>query len=93
MATGKTVKDTNSIRHTFLNEELIEYSGDNNELFVKFINNASAVTVCSIGPDSVHYPVAIFLCFMQHIQYEKSKGLVFLSDLQGLLMCLSNLRS
>ncbi|CAK5275062.1 unnamed protein product, partial [Mycena citricolor] len=59
-------------------------TGDNNKLFFKFINNARAAPVCSIGPDSVHYPIAIFLCFMQHVQYEKSKGLVFLSDLQGL---------
>lgn len=62
----------------FLVEELInETQGD----FCKFIHNTSAKPIP--GADDPDYPVAIFLCFVQHVQWTKTGGLAFVSDFQG----------
>lgn len=54
--------------------------------FTKYIHNSQAVPALPsfAGRD---YDVAVFLCFIQHIQYKKSKHLVFLSDFQGKSSC------
>ncbi|CAK5278830.1 unnamed protein product [Mycena citricolor] len=49
--------------------------------FIKFINNNSALPVASLDPEL--HPITVFLCFTQHVQYEHTGKLVFLSDLQG----------
>ncbi|CAK5277876.1 unnamed protein product [Mycena citricolor] len=83
-AAGHNVKDTSSLRRTFLIEELIKPTRENqDETFIKFIHNNLAAPTPTICSDSLNYAVAEFLCFTQHIQYEKSGGNVFLSDLQG----------
>ncbi|KAJ7688834.1 hypothetical protein B0H17DRAFT_1135375 [Mycena rosella] len=51
------------------------------EDFVKFIHNGDSVPL--LNPDDPLYPIAEFLCFTQHVQYFKTDGTVFLSDLQG----------
>lgn len=38
--------------------------------FIKYVHNASAVT-------------ALFLCACQHLQYDKTQGVAFVSDFQG----------
>lgn len=49
--------------------------------FRKFILNDRAVPIVAEGgPD---YNLAEFLCFVQHIQWEKTGGLAFVSDFQG----------
>ncbi|KAK7012377.1 hypothetical protein R3P38DRAFT_2550082, partial [Favolaschia claudopus] len=68
-----------SIRKTYLLEEYIETNSDSE--FVKFVHNGSAVPLLDI--DDAWRWIADFLCFTQHIQYWKSGEMVFLSDLQG----------
>ncbi|KAK6988419.1 hypothetical protein R3P38DRAFT_3291150 [Favolaschia claudopus] len=68
-----------SIRKTYLLEEYIETNSDSE--FVKFVHNGSAVPL--LDADDAWRWIADFLCFTQHIQYWKSGEMVFLSDLQG----------
>ncbi|CAK5276740.1 unnamed protein product [Mycena citricolor] len=75
-AAGSSSKTMSSLRRTYLLEELIGTGK-----FVKYINNNSATPVASLSPD--RRSLAEFLCFTQHVQYEQTDGLVFLSDLQG----------
>ncbi|CAK5279012.1 unnamed protein product [Mycena citricolor] len=56
-------------------EELIESP------FVKFVHNRAPIP--HLAPTHPLFYVAEFLCFTQHVQYEKSGGLVFISDYQG----------
>ncbi|CAK5263849.1 unnamed protein product [Mycena citricolor] len=75
-ADGKSSKMMTSLRRSYLIEELIGTGK-----FVKYINNNSAVPVPSL-PEDLKL-LASFLCFTQHVQYEHTGRLVFLSDLQG----------
>lgn len=75
---GRRVADASSVHRTFLLEELIDTE---TEEFVKFIHNGSALPL--LDPVDPLYKIAEFLCFTQHVQYLKSDGAVFLSDLQG----------
>ncbi|KAK6996039.1 hypothetical protein R3P38DRAFT_3371236 [Favolaschia claudopus] len=68
-----------SIRKTYLLEKYIETNSDSE--FVKFVHNGSAAPLLDI--DDAWRWIADFLCFTQHIQYWKSGEMVFLSDLQG----------
>lgn len=65
-----------STRAIYLLEELIEAP------FGKYIHNGDATPLRE--PDEEGYNVSVFLCFIQHVQYQFSGGLVFISDLQGL---------
>ncbi|KAF8976292.1 hypothetical protein BDQ17DRAFT_1267468, partial [Cyathus striatus] len=67
-----------TMRNVYLLEEFIENEGND---FIKFIHNGSAHPLLD-GSDPL-YAIAEFLCFMQHIQYEKTDSLVYVSDLQG----------
>ena len=53
--------------------------------FTKFIGNASAKPLVQPGEEG--YEEAVFLAFCQHVQYEKTQGMAYISDLQG--MCYS----
>lgn len=72
---GLAVAQSDS-RDTFLVEELIRTVP-----FVKYINNSSAVP-CSFADDTRSL-TARFLAFCQHVQWEQTKGLVYISDFQG----------
>ncbi|KAJ7432411.1 hypothetical protein B0H11DRAFT_2380901 [Mycena galericulata] len=75
---GNNVATASSIRRTYLLEEFIDTETED---FVKFIHNGNAVPL--LQPDDPLYSIAEFLCFTQHVQYFKTDGAVFLSDLQG----------
>ncbi|KAJ6488758.1 hypothetical protein C8R45DRAFT_827125, partial [Mycena sanguinolenta] len=62
----------------YLVEEFIEGGSDT---FVKFVHNGDANPLLDAG-DELYY-IAEFLCFTQHLDYFKTDGTVFLSDLQG----------
>ncbi|KAG1737366.1 hypothetical protein EDB19DRAFT_1636950 [Suillus lakei] len=49
--------------------------------FLKYINNNSAVPVRGLHAKEAN--IALFLCFVQHIQYHLSNHMVYLSDFQG----------
>ncbi|KDR70019.1 hypothetical protein GALMADRAFT_230348 [Galerina marginata CBS 339.88] len=69
---------TVSNRAVFLLEELIS----NDELpFEKYVHNADAMPLSEAGDP--RYDTGVFLCFLQHIQYWKTEGLVYTSDYQG----------
>ncbi|KAJ6613391.1 hypothetical protein B0H10DRAFT_2222304 [Mycena sp. CBHHK59/15] len=53
--------------------------------FYKFINNGSAVPLLLPTADKSVAAVAEFLSFTQHVQFYKTKGMVYLSDLQARL--------
>ena len=64
---------------TFIIEEQIDVpEGDS---FTKFIHNGSAEP--NLLPDDPAYWTCLFLCPCQHLQYEKTHHLAFVSDLQG----------
>lgn len=67
-----------STRAIYLLEELIEAP------FGKYIHNGDATPLRD--PDEEGYDVSVFLCFIQHVQYQYSGGLVFISDFQGQLV-------
>ncbi|KAJ7212725.1 hypothetical protein GGX14DRAFT_361618 [Mycena pura] len=80
-ATGNTTpSNSTSPRCVYLLEELIDVS-DKEADFVKYIHNGDALPL--LEPADPLYYNAEFLCFAQHVQYFKSGGLVFISDLQG----------
>ncbi|KAE9393105.1 hypothetical protein BT96DRAFT_752565, partial [Gymnopus androsaceus JB14] len=66
----------NPDRDTFLVEELIDKTP-----FVKYINNDSAKPCDFL--DTERSCIARFLAFSQHVQWMKTKGLVYVSDYQG----------
>ncbi|PPR08009.1 hypothetical protein CVT24_003760, partial [Panaeolus cyanescens] len=49
--------------------------------FIKYIHNGKAVPVPKENEED--YEVAVFLCFIQHVQYVATHGQVFISDFQG----------
>ncbi|KAJ7480476.1 hypothetical protein B0H11DRAFT_2420684 [Mycena galericulata] len=79
-ASGPPANNKSSICRSYLIEEYIDEEKDG---FYKFINNASAVPIKLPTADSSLSLLAIFLSFTQHVQYYKTKGMVYLSDLQG----------
>lgn len=64
-------------RAIYLLEELIVSS----QQFGKYIHNDEATPLRE--PDEDGYDISVFLCFIQHVQYQFSGGLVFTSDFQG----------
>ncbi|KAJ3717460.1 hypothetical protein C8R42DRAFT_587116 [Lentinula raphanica] len=66
----------NEAHDSFLVEELISDSP-----FVKYINNDSAKPVKLASAEQSK--IARFLAFAQHVQWIKTRGLVFTSDFQG----------
>jgi hypothetical protein len=68
----------------FLLEEYIESDAENGGWFVKYLNNNSAKPRTFANKDQT--TPAQFLSFAQHVQFWKTDGLVFISDLQGMLI-------
>ena len=68
-------------RDTFLLEEVIDE--DNEGDFIKYIGNGSAKPLEHLEGEKLNQ--AIFLCFCQHLQYNMTKNLAFVSDFQGML--------
>ena len=66
-----------SHRAAYLLEELLP-TGD---LFIKYIHNADAVPLQD--HDEPGYDTAIFLCFIQHVQFILTHGQAYISDFQG----------
>lgn len=64
----------------YLLEEHILF--DDNEVFTKFIHNMDCVP--QLNQDEYGYDLAVFLAFMQHLQYVQTEGLAFISDYQGI---------
>lgn len=61
---------------------LKEYIGETTQgNFHKFIHNTSALPL--VGPGHYDLALAEFLCFAQHVQWDKTQGLAYLSDFQG----------
>ncbi|KAJ7203034.1 hypothetical protein GGX14DRAFT_311668, partial [Mycena pura] len=75
---GATAGATTTICRAYLVEEFMAWG---NSEFMKFVHNGNAVPL--LDEDDPLYDLAQFLCFTQHVQYEKSGGLVFISDYQG----------
>ncbi|KAG1847777.1 hypothetical protein C8R48DRAFT_779120 [Suillus tomentosus] len=61
---------------------------DDKEKFTKFIHNMDCVL--SLDEDEYGYDLAVFLVFMQHLQYVQTEGLAFISDYQGSLTLLTD---
>jgi hypothetical protein len=70
----------NGSRDTFLLEEVIDEDIDGP--FIKYIGNGSAVPILLAAKDRVH--IADFLAFSQHVQYERTRKMAFVSDFQGI---------
>ncbi|KAG1834130.1 hypothetical protein EV424DRAFT_1468689 [Suillus variegatus] len=49
--------------------------------FIKYINNNSTVPADSLQGREV--VIGLFLCFVQHVQYQLTNSMVYLSDFQG----------
>jgi hypothetical protein len=71
---------TENTQQTILIEDLIDEVQEGP--FVKYINNNSAKPLVFPGDDE-RTNVAEFLAFCQHIQYEKTGKLAYVSDFQG----------
>ncbi|KAJ7077313.1 hypothetical protein B0H15DRAFT_805289 [Mycena belliarum] len=80
-ATGPAANPQSKICRTYLIEELIDASVGRRDSFHKFINNGSAVPVPT--DDEALAAIAEFLSFTQHVQFYKTAGMVYISDLQG----------
>ncbi|KIJ41425.1 hypothetical protein M422DRAFT_255630 [Sphaerobolus stellatus SS14] len=63
------------INDTIMAEEMIS------EPFVKHMNNTSPEPLPDLDEEDLHH--AEFLWFAQHVQWEKTGGLAFISDFQG----------
>ena len=61
----------------YLLEELLPTSN----LFIKYIHNADAIPLQEY--DEPGYDTAIFLCFIQHVQFILTHGQAYVSDFQG----------
>jgi len=66
----------------FLLEEYIESDAASGDWFIKYLNNNSAKPR-KFGNEDQNIR-AQFLSFAQHVQFWKTDGLVFISDLQGM---------
>ena len=65
----------------FLIEEWISTS---KAPFMKYINNARAVSCIPQQAPEEMQNIASFLCFAQHVQYQVTEGTLFTSDYQGM---------
>ncbi|KAF8982855.1 hypothetical protein BDQ17DRAFT_1261868, partial [Cyathus striatus] len=71
-----------TMHRVYLVEELIEDCNGGSSEFIKFIHNGSAIPLLA-EVDPLYF-IAEFLSFTQHVQYEKTGGLAYVSDLQGM---------
>ncbi|KAG6825194.1 hypothetical protein H0H92_004416 [Tricholoma furcatifolium] len=73
---GEATKGAESKRAYLLEEYIDEDQG-----FIKYISNGSAIPC--IDANHPLYLLAEFLSFIQHVQYSKTGGTVYVSDFQG----------
>jgi hypothetical protein len=76
---GSSISASTTMRAAYLLEELIDVSKRGE--FIKYVHNADAKPQLEFWEPQ--YPLAQFLCFIQHIQYQKTDGKVYISDFQG----------
>lgn len=81
--TGRAKQGTASYSAAYLLEELIAKEST----FIKYIHNADAIPLPT--KDEPGHEFAVFLCFVQHIQFVQSHGQVYISDFQGDYSCTS----
>lgn len=74
---GKSGSRQTSHCAAYLLEELLPTDKE----FIKYIHNGNAVPLQD--PDESGYDTAVFLCFIQHIQFLNTHGQVYTSDFQG----------
>lgn len=67
-----------SYRAIYLLEERLPGASSN---FVKYINNSNAIPI--LESDDPDYETAVYLTFIQHVQYQITHGLAYVSDFQG----------
>ncbi|KAG2368381.1 hypothetical protein BDR07DRAFT_1269887, partial [Suillus spraguei] len=73
---------------SFLPGQMIVAKPGGPDAFVKFIHNTDCDPLLDPGKDG--YSTALFLAFTQHIQYEKTGGLAYMSDYQGVTELLTD---
>ncbi|KAG1786732.1 uncharacterized protein HD556DRAFT_1313225 [Suillus plorans] len=83
---GKLDTKAGSVSAVYLLEEHILF--DDGKVFTKFIHNMDCVP--SLDQDEYGYDLAVFLAFMQHLQYVQTEGFAFISDYQGSLTLLTD---
>ena len=89
--TSQSAKPIGTVSTVYLAEERIPtLNGD----FVKYIHNSDAAPCGFL--DTTEDKIANFLAFMQHVQYMKTGGQVYISDYQGMFksaywICSTNL--
>ncbi|KAI5998324.1 hypothetical protein F5J12DRAFT_784910 [Pisolithus orientalis] len=83
---GKPSKPSSIVNVTYLVEELIHTSSDDE--FVKYIHNGD-VAPCFLL-DTKAEEIADFLAFTQHVQYIMTGGQVYISDYQGSRLLLTD---
>ncbi|KAF9538453.1 hypothetical protein CPC08DRAFT_609881, partial [Agrocybe pediades] len=66
-----------SHKAAYLLEELMDVETP----FIKYIHNADAIPLPEEGEEG--YETSIFLCFMQHVQFQFTHHTVYISDFQG----------
>lgn len=71
-----------TLSSVYLTEKVIPHAGSNTDNFVKFIHNANAALHELL--DLAANKIAEFLLFIQHVQYAKTGGQVYISDYQGM---------
>ncbi|KAJ7685812.1 hypothetical protein B0H14DRAFT_3675285 [Mycena olivaceomarginata] len=79
---SRTASTKSTICRLYLVEELIDEKLDG---FHKFIHNENAVSALSDSEDKSLHEMVDFLSFTQYVQYYKTAGMVYLSELQGTL--------
>ncbi|KAF9532558.1 hypothetical protein CPB83DRAFT_738630, partial [Crepidotus variabilis] len=60
----------------YMLEELLE-----KEQFVKYIHNTGSIPLPKWHETG--FDIAVFLCFIQHVQYQITDRMIFISDFQG----------
>ncbi|KZO97355.1 hypothetical protein CALVIDRAFT_563142 [Calocera viscosa TUFC12733] len=78
IAAGVAIATGNTGQKALLLEEYIEAPEHG---FVKYVHNGEAVPL--LDPTDTGYETAQFLCFTQHVQWEKTSALAYISDFQG----------
>ena len=76
-APGTGTSSGSSHRAAYLLEELLPVDRP----FIKYIHNAEAVPLQDINEQG--HDIALFLCFIQHVQFIHTHGQAYISDFQG----------
>jgi hypothetical protein len=77
----QAISRRSTARAGYLLEEYIDPANSQQGPFIKYIHNSNAIPLSEDG--EIGYDTALFLCFAQHVQYEKTGHLAYVSDFQG----------